>query len=151
MVCRGRNRTAAIFVNRLRPQASGDQGTPANGCLRLRGATGGVPRCNRACGRVACLTAGRGVLFLSPFFIMSKSEDRWTADARKLLQGRRIVDVRYLTPQEIEAIGWATRPVALQLDNGVLIWPSADDEGNDAGALFGEGPGDDCWGLPVIR
>ena len=33
-------------------------------------------------------------------------------------------------------MGWYSRPVAFLLDNGVWIFPSADDEGNNGGALF---------------
>jgi hypothetical protein len=33
-------------------------------------------------------------------------------------------------------VGIAHQPVCLQPDDGALLWPMADDEGNDAGALF---------------
>lgn len=60
----------------------------------------------------------------------------WTAVASKLLRGRMITGVRYMTPKEAERLMWSTRSVVLELDNGMLIYPSHDDEGNDAGAMF---------------
>lgn len=60
----------------------------------------------------------------------------WTKTAKKLLEGRKIVLVRYLDDEEAASEGWSRRSVVLQLDNGLMIFPSMDDEGNDAGALF---------------
>ena len=67
---------------------------------------------------------------------MENIETRWTNEARRPLEGRRIVKVRYMTAAEAESLGWGVRAVVMQLDDGNLIYPSADDEGNDAGALF---------------
>ena len=61
---------------------------------------------------------------------------RWTNNAAALLKGRTITQVRYMTDEETEAMGWHHAAVVLQLDNGVAIWPSSDDEGNNAGAMF---------------
>ena len=36
----------------------------------------------------------------------------------------------------MELMGWYKRPIVFQLDNGTLCFLSADDEGNDGGALF---------------
>jgi hypothetical protein len=63
---------------------------------------------------------------------MSDVEKRWTEIA-KMLEGRTIVHVRYLTEEEAE--DWFGRPVVMFLDNGEYIIPIADDEGNDGGAL----------------
>ena len=43
---------------------------------------------------------------------------------------------------------WYKRPVALHLDNGVWVFPSQDDEGNDGGALFTTDEKQEC--LPVL-
>lgn len=67
---------------------------------------------------------------------MENIETRWTNEARRQLEGRRIVKVRYMTAAEADSLGWGVRAVVMQLDDGNLIYPSADDEGNDAGALF---------------
>jgi len=60
----------------------------------------------------------------------------WEKQAALVLVGRKIKAVRYLHSSEAEHLGWYGRSVVIELDNGVLVWPSADDEGNDAGALF---------------
>ena len=58
------------------------------------------------------------------------------AEKLKPLVGRTIVGVRYLDAGEVGLLGILHQPVCLQLDDGTLLWPMADDEGNDAGALF---------------
>lgn len=63
-------------------------------------------------------------------------ETRWTRIAHDQLAGRKIQAVRYMTNEERNKLGWRSRSVVIELDNGHLIWPSADDEGNDAGAIF---------------
>lgn len=60
----------------------------------------------------------------------------WGDKVAKQLVGKAIVAVRYLTEEEREDLGWYNRSVVIQLDDGTLIWPSQDDEGNGAGALF---------------
>lgn len=67
---------------------------------------------------------------------MNEIEDRWTKIAQKQLEGRKIVKVRYLSDKEQESLGWYKRCVVMQLDDGNLIFPSSDDEGNEAGSLF---------------
>ena len=73
----------------------------------------------------------------------------WVREAKKLLLDRKIVGVSYLTKQEIEAGGWTYSGVILTLDDGTKIYPSSDDEGNNAGALFSTNKKINC--LPVIR
>jgi len=51
---------------------------------------------------------------------------------------RKIVDARQLTKKEVEDEGWLQSTTALVLDDGTLVYPSQDDEGNNAGALFGK-------------
>ena len=70
---------------------------------------------------------------------MKKDKDMnkfWTDIAKKQLLNRKIVDVRYLTTEEMEYLGWYDRCVVIHLDDGNMIYPSQDDEGNGAGALF---------------
>jgi hypothetical protein len=60
-------------------------------------------------------------------------------DTQVALVGRRIVEVRAMSARELEAEGWPpdeTAPV-LVLDNGAILFPSRDEEGNGPGALFG--------------
>ena len=58
-------------------------------------------------------------------------------------EGRTIKKVRPMTTEEIEREGWDTprdEPIALELDDDSIIYPSQDEEGNGPGALFGINP-----------
>jgi hypothetical protein len=77
------------------------------------------------------------------------AENYWVKKAQSVLVGRTIVAARYLTTSEADRLGWERRSVIFELDNGDLVWPSRDDEGNDAGALFTTNSKADT--LPVIR
>jgi hypothetical protein len=61
------------------------------------------------------------------------------------LVGRQIVSVRPMTAVELSREGWVTNAfdsgVALVLDNGAVLYPSRDSEGNGPGALFGSRKG----------
>lgn len=66
---------------------------------------------------------------------MSKMRD-WSGDATKIFKGKVVDKIEYLTDEEAEEMGWFhTAPVILFTD-GHWIMAGADDEGNDAGALF---------------
>jgi hypothetical protein len=52
------------------------------------------------------------------------------------LIGRKIVNVRHLNPEECESFGWYKSPLALWLDDGTILIPQSDDEGNDGGAML---------------
>lgn len=67
---------------------------------------------------------------------MTDLEKKWTKIAADQLVGRRIVLVRYMKEKEAQEMGWGGRPIVLVLDDGNLIYPAMDDEGNDAGAMF---------------
>jgi hypothetical protein len=60
----------------------------------------------------------------------------WMIKASNVMLNRTIVGVRYLLPEEAGNLGWHRRSVVIELDNGTLVYPSMDDEGNGAGALF---------------
>jgi hypothetical protein len=81
--------------------------------------------------------------------------DQWTREARQLLQGRTIADVRYMTEDEAGRYAWYERPLVLILDDGTELFPSRDDEGNGGGALFGRGGSsgsdDQEFVFPVMR
>lgn len=51
--------------------------------------------------------------------------------------GARIVEVRPMTPEEIESEGWDDPATVLVLDSGQKLYASQDPEGNGPGALFG--------------
>jgi hypothetical protein len=63
-------------------------------------------------------------------------QEHWSSVAASVLLNRTIVAVRYLDREEADRLGWSSRSVIFELDNGDLVYPSRDDEGNDAGALF---------------
>ena len=75
-------------------------------------------------------------------------QEHWTRVAASVLLNRTIVAVRYLDKEEADRLGWHGRSVIVELDNGDLVYPSRDDEGNDAGALFTTNSNAAC--LPVI-
>ena len=62
--------------------------------------------------------------------------EHWNNTARKYLLGRKIIRVNYMTEKDRDDMYWYKRPVMFQLDNGLVCYPSQDDEGNDGGALF---------------
>jgi hypothetical protein len=74
--------------------------------------------------------------------------NQWNKQARDMLIGRKIVKVEWMTSQEAEDCGWSGRPICILLDNGIWIYPSRDDEGNDAGSLFSSN--EEIPVLPVI-
>tara|TARA_R110002020_G_scaffold463600_2_gene683723 strand:- start:307 stop:552 length:246 start_codon:yes stop_codon:yes gene_type:complete len=74
----------------------------------------------------------------------------WEKYGNKHLKGRTIVDVRYLTTIEMKGMGWYRKSIVLELSDGSLLFPSKDDEGNDAGALFGQSPDNKSLTFPVI-
>ena len=63
-------------------------------------------------------------------------EKRWTKEANDLLKGLAVKLVRYMSKEEAEDLGWYSRSIVLEMHDGTLLYCSADDEGNDAGALF---------------
>ena len=75
--------------------------------------------------------------------------EKWTQFATKKLLGRKVVEVRYLTQEEQEEMGWLSNPLAIFFDDGSYIFAMADDEGNDGGALAG-GKGEKDYTFPVL-
>ena len=78
------------------------------------------------------------------------TKDKWLAKAANVLCGRKIVAVRYMRDSEADDLGWHCKSLVLTLDDGTIIFPSADDEGNDAGAIHYQKEGDSNTVLPVI-
>lgn len=74
----------------------------------------------------------------------------WERRASEKLVGKRVKGVRYLTKGEVEALGWCASALVLEFEDGTLLFPSRDDEGNGAGALFGQGPKNEELTFPVI-
>ena len=73
----------------------------------------------------------------------------WIDYADERLVGRKIKAVRWMSKEEVEDIGWRDRPIVIHLDDGSLIFPSSDDEGNTGGVLFGSDKAGKDWTFPV--
>lgn len=86
------------------------------------------------------------------------TEDTWTEYAESRLLGQSVAMVRYLTKDEAATMGWDNRPLVIQFEDGSVIFPSRDDEGNGAGTLFGCGGSENLpesedpeqWTFPVL-
>lgn len=76
-------------------------------------------------------------------------EKKWTKAAQKQLLGKKIVKARYMSKHEASSLGWFNRCVVIELDDGNIIYPSSDDEGNEAGSLFTNDEVEPI--LPVLR
>ena len=75
------------------------------------------------------------------------TREAWNKEAEKMLLGKKIVKVEYMSVKESEHMMWSYQPVCFLLDDGNWIFPMTDDEGNDAGTLA---IGNDKM-LPVLR
>jgi hypothetical protein len=60
----------------------------------------------------------------------------WTGTAKKVLEGKTVIEARYLNDEEMDNMGWHKRPVCFFLNDGTSCILSCDDEGNDGGVLF---------------
>lgn len=74
---------------------------------------------------------------------------------RDEIVGQRIVALRHLTATELEAEGWedyaGEAATVIVLENGVVLYPSADEEGNGPGALFANAYGRTLLILPPAK
>jgi hypothetical protein len=55
--------------------------------------------------------------------------------------GQTIKEIRPMTQREQDKEGWSRGTTVIVLGNGVLLYASRDEEGNDAGAMFGANNG----------
>ena len=63
----------------------------------------------------------------------------WDEKGTDVLLGAKIVKVEYMSKKESDRLGWYEQPICLLLKKGneaFWMFPSQDDEGNNAGALF---------------
>ena len=85
--------------------------------------------------------------------MMTKAEwkvmkKKWQDKAEKILLNRKIIKVEWFTDKEAGKWMFCNKPIAMLLDDGTWIFPSADDEGNNGGALFTTSKIESC--LPVM-
>ena len=63
--------------------------------------------------------------------------NEWHKVASKHLVGRTIKKVKWLdADSSYKLFGWDRQPCEIHLDDGTILTPSADDEGNEAGAIL---------------
>lgn len=79
------------------------------------------------------------------FIKPEEMQKHWTAEARKKLQGRTIVDALYNQDPE-----FGIPILTIVLDNDTVLFPMQDDEGNGPGALHGD-IGEESFILPTLR
>jgi len=80
---------------------------------------------------------------------MADMDAKWNLIAQKMLVGKKVKAVSYMTDGEAQAMGWSSRPVVIEFEDGTQLIPSSDDEGNDAGALYTSDKKNPV--LPVLR
>lgn len=73
---------------------------------------------------------------------------KWSAAISKVLVGKTIKEIRYLTDQEQEQFDWLDSSVVIVFTDGSWIIPMSDDEGNNAGAMMTSDPKMET--IPVI-
>lgn len=78
------------------------------------------------------------------------TEQFWVDKISKELVGKKIKSIRYMSDEEQEDIGWYSKAAVIELDNGTIMYPSQDDEGNDAGAIFYQSKDNPNGVIPVI-
>ena len=61
---------------------------------------------------------------------------KWEERCSALLVGKTIKSVRYLYTVEKKDMGWFKKSLVILFTDGSYIYPSTDNEGNDAGAYF---------------
>lgn len=74
---------------------------------------------------------------------------KWERECSNLLKGKKIAMTRYMTKKEAEEFGWMNKPLVIFFEGGGYMFASADDEGNDGGAIFTSD--DKLPTIPVMR
>lgn len=71
---------------------------------------------------------------------LTEAQERYAREARGLLLGKTVTTIRPLTAQERADLYWddysSWSAIAIVFDDGTVVIPSRDDEGNGAGVLF---------------
>tara|TARA_Y100001938_G_scaffold147294_1_gene228159 strand:+ start:530 stop:793 length:264 start_codon:yes stop_codon:yes gene_type:complete len=65
----------------------------------------------------------------------STTVQSWNKRMTKALVGKKITSVRYMTSEEARESGWCKCPLLISLNDGTVIIPLQDDEGNSGGSL----------------
>jgi hypothetical protein len=68
---------------------------------------------------------------------MSKTYKKKIEDwAHKSLVGKKIKAVEYMDEEEKENMYWKQGAMVFELDDGILMFASSDEEGNEAGSMY---------------
>lgn len=59
------------------------------------------------------------------------------ASITDIIRGSRIKKVRPMTKKEAAMEGWPEGEMAIELDSGIVLYASSDEEGNGPGTFFG--------------
>jgi|TARA_R100000152_G_C6702589_1_gene131809 ethanolamine utilization protein EutQ (cupin superfamily) len=61
----------------------------------------------------------------------------WTKKVKEHLIGKKIIDIKWMSPKVAEEdFAWYSQPCEIYLEDGIILTPSRDDEGNDGGAIL---------------
>ena len=63
-------------------------------------------------------------------------EENKTELISKHLIGKKIVKVEYLPEEYMEDFMWKKRPITIHLEDGTIITPQSDNQGNDGGTIL---------------
>ena len=66
---------------------------------------------------------------------MKNLTNRWNKEAKKILLGKTIIQVKYVESEEASKYMWSNRPISFVLDDGTRLIVMSDDEGNNGGTL----------------
>lgn len=68
---------------------------------------------------------------------------------RAAIVGKTVKDVGFMRKEDQYDMGWGYRPIVIIFEDGEYVFPMADDEGNEAGALATSVEG--CETVGVLR
>lgn len=82
--------------------------------------------------------------------VTKELEKQWVDEANNQLKGKTIKKVRYLTEDEMNSNMWYKRGVVIIFTDGSMVYPVADDEGNESGVMFGQDTKGKQYVLPSL-
>jgi len=78
------------------------------------------------------------------------SQQELEKGAAAMLVGRTIKSVRYMKVEHAADQMWGRRPIQIELDDGIILYPVNGDAGNDPGALHGMTPEGNGILIPIL-
>ena len=68
-------------------------------------------------------------------FPEKKVEQQIIGKVKKQMLGRTITNIRFMSEQECDNNMWDKRGVVIELDDGNILYPMCDEEGNNSGVI----------------